>query len=275
MPGALPLPFADLPLAQRLERAEGTACAQFAQARKSLEPTSTSTWTECAGALLTFDGVDAPTTQSFGLGIFAELTPAILDEAEAFFLSRGSAAMHEICPLAGPAALQLLCNHGYRPMEVSNVLFQPIEDLRPPVQSNVRVRTVGRAEAALWATISTRAWTHEYPELEALMRQTGKLLVNREGSACFLAEIDSQPGATGALFLHDGVALLAGAATVPELRRRGLQNALLQARLQYARDHGCDLCVMVTEAGSNSQRNAERQGFRIAYTRIKWRKELP
>jgi hypothetical protein len=27
---------------------------------------------------------------------------------------------------------------------------------------------------------------------------------------------------------------------------------------------------MVTEAGSNSQRNAERQGFRVAYTRIKW-----
>jgi hypothetical protein len=26
----------------------------------------------------------------------------------------------------------------------------------------------------------------------------------------------------------------------------------------------------VTEAGSQSQRNAERKGFRIAYTRTKW-----
>jgi hypothetical protein len=28
--------------------------------------------------------------------------------------------------------------------------------------------------------------------------------------------------------------------------------------------------MMVAEAGSDSQRNAERQGFRIAYTRMKW-----
>jgi GNAT superfamily N-acetyltransferase len=101
----------------------------------------------------------------------------------------------------------------------------------------------------------------------------GELIVGREGSTCFLAEIDGQPGAAGALLVHEGVALLAGAATVPELRRCGLQGALLEARLRYAREHGCDLAMMVTEAGSTSQRNAERQGFRIAYTRIKWRCE--
>ena len=41
--------------------------------------------------------------------------------------------------------------------------------------------------------------------------------------------------------------------------------------MRYAFDHGCDLAMMVAEAGSNSQRNAERKGFRIAYTRTKWR----
>jgi GNAT superfamily N-acetyltransferase len=71
--------------------------------------------------------------------------------------------------------------------------------------------------------------------------------------------------------MHDGVALFGGSATIPELRRRGLQAALLQERLRYAFDHGCDLAMMVAEAGSNSQRNAERKGFKIAYTRIKWR----
>ena len=40
---------------------------------------------------------------------------------------------------------------------------------------------------------------------------------------------------------------------------------------RYAAEHGCDLAMMVAEAGSESQRNAERQGFRIAYTRMKWR----
>jgi hypothetical protein len=41
--------------------------------------------------------------------------------------------------------------------------------------------------------------------------------------------------------------------------------------MRYAFEHGCDLAMMAAEAGSNSQRNAERKGFRIAYTRTKWR----
>jgi len=93
----------------------------------------------------------------------------------------------------------------------------------------------------------------------------------REESLSFLAELDGEPGAAGALCIHDGVALFGGAATIPEMRRRGLRAALLQARMRYAFDHGCDLAMMVAEAGSASQRNAERKGFRIAYTRMKWR----
>jgi predicted acetyltransferase len=67
------------------------------------------------------------------------------------------------------------------------------------------------------------------------------------------------------------VALLAGACTIPEYRNRGAQRALLQARLRYGAERGCDLAMMVAAPGSASQRNAERQGFRIAYTRTKWR----
>jgi GNAT superfamily N-acetyltransferase len=74
--------------------------------------------------------------------------------------------------------------------------------------------------------------------------------------------------------LHQGVALFGGASTVPEMRRRGLQATLLEARMRYAFQQGCDLAMMVTETGSQSQRNAERKDFRIAYTRTKWRLPL-
>jgi GNAT superfamily N-acetyltransferase len=62
---------------------------------------------------------------------------------------------------------------------------------------------------------------------------------------------------------------------MPELRRRGLQAALLEERMRYAFERGFDLAMMVAEAGSNSQRNAERKGFRVAYTRLKWKLEFP
>lgn len=102
------------------------------------------------------------------------------------------------------------------------------------------------------------------------MRQFGRIMASAEGSVPFLAELDGQAVATGGLVLHGGVALLAGASTVPAARSQGAQRALLQARLRYAAEHGCDLAMMGAHPGSASQRNAERQGFRIAYTRIKW-----
>jgi GNAT superfamily N-acetyltransferase len=91
-----------------------------------------------------------------------------------------------------------------------------------------------------------------------------------EGTYPFLAECEGHAIATGCLGIHNGVALLAGGATIPEWRNRGAQQALLEHRLAYAAGAGCDLAMMCAEPGSASQRNAERQGFRIAYTRIKW-----
>jgi hypothetical protein len=46
---------------------------------------------------------------------------------------------------------------------------------------------------------------------------------------------------------------------------------LLDSRLRYAAEQGCDIAMMCAQPGTPSQRNAERNGFRIAYTRIKWR----
>jgi GNAT superfamily N-acetyltransferase len=265
--------FADTTLAKRLEAAEGYACRQFAEARARLFPESGSEWIEVDGAVAVFDGVDAPTTQSFGLGMFESLTAETLGKIEKFFSDRGTATMHEVCPLVGVDALALLCERGYRPIEISNVMYRVVEKPAGDVQANIRVRLAEQDEAELWGNISARGWTHEHPELQEFVEQMGVLTVARNDSPCFLAEVDGKAGAAGALCIHQGVALFAGAATVPELRRRGLQGALLQERMKYAVEHGCDLAMMVAEAGSESQRNAERKGFRVAYTRIKWKKE--
>jgi GNAT superfamily N-acetyltransferase len=267
--------FADPELSKRLERAEGFACVQFAAARQKVFPECDSEWMRCAGADVVFDGVDAPTTQTFGLGLFEEMTPSLLDQIEKFFLERGAAVMHEVSPLAGAATFDLLCARGYRPIEISNVLFRTVENPESADRDGIRVRVIEKNEAEIWASVSARGWTHEHPELKEFVEQMGVLMVAREGSPCFLAEINGVAGAAGGLSLHEGVALFAGAATVPETRRKGLQGALLEARMQYALEHGCDLAMMVAEAGSNSQRNAERQGFRVAYSRRKWKLTSP
>jgi len=263
--------FSDLSLSRRLERAEGRACVEFAEAQRRLHPESGADWIECAGAYAAFNGIDSPVTQSFGLGIFEELSPASLDVVERFFLDRAAPVFHEVSPFAGVAALDLLCLRNYRPIELSNVLYRSVENPLIEHQSQISVRVIDPEESPLWTDVSTRGWAHEHPELRETLLQLGAIFSARQQSPCFLAEIDGEPGAAGVLSMHDNVALFGGASTVPELRRRGLQTALLHERMRYAFDHGCDLAMMVAVPGSDSQRNAERKGFRIAYTRTKWK----
>ena len=254
-----------------MERAEAHACAEYAEARRRLYPDSGAGWIECAGAYAVFDGVDSPLTQSFGLGIFEELSPASLDAIERFFLERAAPVLHEVSPLAGVAALDLLCRRNYRPIEISNVLYRSVEQPAAEDQGRIHVRVIGPEEAQLWTNVSARGWVHEHPELMDFLLQLGAISSARQQSLCFLAEVDGQPGGAGVLCMHEKVALFGGSATIPELRRRGLQTALLHERMRYAFDHGCDLAMMAAVPGSDSQRNAERKGFQVAYTRTKWK----
>ena len=77
--------LSDLALSKSLERAEGLACVQYAEARRRPFPNSSAEWIECAGAYAVFDGIESPVTQTFGLAIFEELSPASLDVLSASF----------------------------------------------------------------------------------------------------------------------------------------------------------------------------------------------
>ena len=264
-------PFADLDLAQRLERTEGRANADFVEARALAFPDWGAQWKEVAGAYAMFDGPGSPLTQTFGLGMFEPLTAEQLDEIEQYFLERGADVFHEVCPLADPSTFALLGERDYTPVEFSNVLYQPISaDLRidAPRNEQIRVRLTRENEIDLWAQTAFEGWS-EFTEVADFLRDLGQVTA-RSKSLSFLAELDDKAIATGALSITGDVALLAGASTIPSARRQGAQLALLEARLRYAATQGCTVAMMVTAPGSGSQRNSERHGFRIAYTRTKW-----
>jgi GNAT superfamily N-acetyltransferase len=267
----LAYPFADLELSRRLERTEGRANAAFVDARARLHPDDGATWMEVAGAYAMFDGVGSPLTQTFGLGLFEEVGDAEMERIEAFFAERGAEVHHEVSPIADPALLGLLVARGYHPFELSSVLFRPTAG-GAGARAEVAVRQTGPDEADLWARTAAEGWRSVSPDIVDFMLQLGQISANAEGTACFVAELDGRPVGAATLTLGDGVALLAGASTLPEARRRGAQLALLQARLRFAEERGCPLAMMAALPGSASQRNAERQGFRIAYTRTKWRR---
>jgi GNAT superfamily N-acetyltransferase len=264
-------PFADIDLARRLERTESRGNVNFVEARARAFQERGATWMEVAGAYAMFDGVGSPVTQTFGLGIFQPVTAADMDTLEDFFHSRDAEVFHEVSPLADPSVFQLFKERGYQPVEFSNVLYRPIStDLRLDASRNeqVKVRVIEKDEMDVWAQTAFEGWS-EFTEVSDFMRELAQVTAQSK-SPSFLAELDGKPIATGALTIADDVALLAGASTVPAARRQGAQLALLEGRLRYAAAHGCTVAMMAAAPGSGSQRNAERHGFRIAYTRTKW-----
>lgn len=260
--------FADLALARRLEGTEGRGNAAFVDAQARTDPASGAIWKEIGGTFAMFAGVGSPITQTFGLGVHQPITEKDLDAIERFFRLRGSAVFHEVCPLAGVETSAMLAGRQYRPCEMSNVLFRSIErHAGESADTALTVRRVKADQVQLYGRIAAQGWM-EHPEVMPFIE--GFAHLSLAAATCFFAELDGMPIATAAVFVHDRTALLAGASTIPGGRRRGAQNALLEARLQYASERGCDVAMMVAAPGSASQRNAERRGFRIAYTRTKW-----
>ncbi len=266
--------FSDLNLARRLERAEGHANAEFVETRARLSPDTGAEWIEVAGTYAMFDGANSMLTQTFGLGLFGEITNVEMDALESFFRERGAPVFHEVSPMASDSLLVLLGERGYRPVESTSVMYRPLSrdgsDLPVPRNDKISVRVVGEDEHELWAQTATRGWS-EFTEFADQIHEMSVVGAKRKGARSFLAEYDGRAIATGGISICEGIVLLAGASTVPEGRRQGAQLALLGSRLRFAAERGCDIAMMCAQPGSTSQRNAERNGFRIAYTRIKWR----
>jgi len=266
--------FCDINLSQKLERAEARSNAAFVEARAKIFPESGAGWMETAGAYAMFDGVESPCTQTFGLGVFEEATHEVFDKLEAFFKERGAPVFHEVSPLADASVLTLLNERGYQPIEMSSVMYLPLTgeiNLDLPLNSQIKTRIIEAGEENLWAQISANGWATEAEGLADFMFGFGQISAKCEGGFPFLAELEEKPISTGMLFIHEDTALLAGASTIPEGRKKGGQTALLDARLRFAAEQGCTIAIMGASPGSQSQRNAEKNGFRIAYTRTKWK----
>ena len=82
----------------------------------------------------------------------------------------------------------------------------------------------------------------------------------------YLAYAGGRPATAGGLYVAGGQAYLAGAATVPGLRGRGGQGALIARRRRDAAAVAGQV-VVTTAFGSPSQANLERAGFGIVHTR--------
>jgi len=258
----------DVELARRLEEAETFAGEAFVRELTRRRPEVDASVDVVAGGRVIFAGAGSPLSEAKAIGLQGPVTESDLDRMEASFFGRGQSARVVVCPLADPSLIEGLGRRGYRLAGFENLLVLPLgrDDAATAIGSGVEVRPIDPSEVERYAQVVAPNFVAPGESPDEAVEMTAMMLATAHASA-FLAFIDGEPVGGGAVLIHRGLALLAGAATLPRYRRRGVHAALHHARLDFARGAGCDLALQGAEPGSSSQRNAERRGFRVAYTR--------
>jgi GNAT superfamily N-acetyltransferase len=250
--------FADAQLARRLETAEA-ANARGCSGRRS-------TVLDVAGGCAIFVGAESPLTQAVGLGLCGPVTESDLNELETFFRCRGARPSIDLCPLADPDLAIMLGERGYKPAEFNNVLVRHLAGAG--IVLTPRVRRAVAGEDDLWSHTVGRGF-FEQPELTVEEMDVGRLIFSMPEALCYLAATESgQPAGGGAMTVRNGLATLFADSTIPRYRRTGLHRETIAARLNEAIARGCDLATASTLPGSGSQRNYERMGFHVVYTKV-------
>lgn len=258
--------FADLDLARRLEAAEAAKYAAYARARPCVMAEVNPAVLTVAGGVAVYAGPNSPYNRAVGLGLHGPVSESEVDRMETFFANYAMAPRVSLCPLADRSLLERLS--GYRIdmfMHTWVRTISPTEDFHLP--KGLIICPAHYDEATLWARVAFKGG------LDSEEAEPGRTAViaaypYMAHTTCYLAWIDGEAAGAAALSVGEGMAELFGASTRPAFRNRGVQTALLAGRLAEAQRLRCDLAVVHTEPGSASQRNVERMGFRLAYTKV-------
>ena len=272
--GRMPL-FCDTALAGRIERVEAQLIAQGGEAARRRSGAAGFV-IPIAGGVASFAGEGSPFNKVAGLGFGGVPESAALDEIEQAFAACGSPVQIELAHLADPALGDLLTRRGYRLESFENVLGRALTDdperVLPP---GVEVRRSGAEESEAWLEVVAEGsihpdpqgvpWHEEFPR--EMIIDVERDMAAADVTVRYAGLRDGILAGGATMRIAEGVAQLTGAATAPAHRRRGVHTALLSARLADAAAAGCDAAVIITQPGSKSQQNAQRQGFDLLYTR--------
>ena len=272
--GRFPL-FCDAALAGRIERAEAQLVAEASKAARRRGADAGGFVIPIAGGVASFAEQSSPFNKVAGLGFGGVPDAAALGEIERAFAAHGAPVQVELANLADSEIGAFLTGRGYRLVSFENVLGRGLAgELQRVLPPGIKVRPSGDDELETWLGVVVDAGLHpdteglpsheEFPR-EALARAERDLAT--AGVIRYAALRDGIVVGGASLRLAEGIAQFTGAATSPAHRRRGIQTALLSARLADAAAAGCDIAVVTTQPGSKSQQNVQRRGFDLLYTR--------
>jgi GNAT superfamily N-acetyltransferase len=271
--------FADAALAARIDRAEGRFVASVAEAMGARRADLRTLILPISGGVSVYGGRNSAVNKVIGLGFEGPIDIEALEHVEREWQAREEAVRIELSILADASIPVTLSERGYHVHGYENVLARPLgdDDFAGEDGPGITIERLRKEDERTWIDTAVTAFSNldgtgstadDSAHLAAIEEVMGDFL-SSPGLQPYLARLDGRPVGEGALCLSgDGIALLAGAGTLPDARGRGIQKALLRRRLTDARAAGANLATVVTAPGTRSQENVMRRGFILLYTRI-------
>jgi GNAT superfamily N-acetyltransferase len=262
--------FVDKGLARRFESAEEMPQVLYARAFQKTRPEIGASEEAIGGGHMIFAGLGSPIGRVTGAWFDCPFKAEDLDRVEQFYRGHNAPSQVDLTPMHSPEVFETFKERGYAIAELNNVLYRRLGagERLPSAPGDCEIRRSLPEEASLAGSIVEGAF---FPD--GAPEAFGGLIApfyQMPEAHPFVASVAGKLVAcgTGLAIREHKIFALCGAGTLSEYRGRGLQTALLRARMAAALEAGCEYAVVVTQGGTTSQRNAERLGFRVAYSKV-------
>jgi GNAT superfamily N-acetyltransferase len=267
----------DSRLIQRIEDAIAAERSAFADGMAALQPAAGAGWLPVAGGRAVFTGAHFFSNRSLAMGLHGPVDRDDVERVETFYAARGVPSEIEVASMVDRSLLRVLNQRGYQLIRFRNIYAQAlrssdaISTASAARSGAVEIHTVDAATAAAWSTTLLDGFGYTRDADRDRVAIWNQMVRSLPAVTALVAVLDGQPVGAASVMVLDSTAVLGGAATLPAFRRRGVQRALIEARLTVAAHAGCTLAIVTADPGSSSGRNVERAGFQLICNHVDMR----
>lgn len=211
-----------------------------------------------------------------GVGLAGPVSANEVDRLIAWYEEAGLEPRIEVSPFVHPSLREALELRGFVVRVFESVLYRALASAKParpihPTPPGIEVREVDKNQTRqvreYGETVATGFASEDAQPREADIDLMARCAVH-ERTTAFGAYLDGRCIAGGGLEVAGDIAALFGLSVLPGFRRRGIQQALIAARLNAAMTRGAAIATISSRPGVPTERNVRRMGFQVAYTKV-------
>lgn len=231
---------------------------------------------DIAGGTMSYAGPGVWANQACGIGLRGPISDADLDRIVEFYDARDEPGEIELAAHADASCFRGLATRGFYCKEIESVFA--IDGQRHVVETPTldrladlgleMSRITARGDAAQdFVEVGTRGFHTTGKPVNPAERKLLHRVIAHPRTAAWLVRFEGEICGVTAMECAGEVACLFATTVTPKFRCRGIQRALIEARLRHGLDEGCRYVCMHSAAGIATERNARRTSMELCYSK--------